>query len=113
MALAMSRVRCISRSRGVPSSRASLRSDCSGQLVEGRSESLPGGLVGGDLVVAAAQVLDEGMAGGEYPQPGHGLDPAHGAQASFQLGVVGLDPVVGVPLDVVPRHRQHLLKEAG
>jgi hypothetical protein len=37
-----------------------------------------------DLVVSAAQVLHERVAGGEDPQPGHGLDPAHRAQPAFQ-----------------------------
>jgi hypothetical protein len=32
-----------------------------------------------DLVVSRAQVLHEGVACGEYPQAGHGLDPACGA----------------------------------
>ena len=69
------------------------------------------GLVGGDLVVAAAQVLHERVPGGEDPQPGHGLDPAHRAQPPFQLRVVGLDPVVGVPLDVVPGRRPQLVED--
>jgi hypothetical protein len=51
----------------------SWRSDCSGQLAECRRESTLGGLVGGDLVVPAAQVLDEPVTGGEYPKPGLSL----------------------------------------
>jgi hypothetical protein len=58
-----------------------------GQVTERRRESRISGLVGGQLVVAAAQVLDERVTGGEYPQPGHGLDPAHRAQPSLQLRI--------------------------
>jgi hypothetical protein len=61
--------------------------------------------------VAAAEVLHESVPGGEYPQPGHGLDSAHRAQPTFQLGVVGLDPVVRVPLDVVPRRRPRRVED--
>jgi hypothetical protein len=52
-------------------------SDRRGRLAERRDESSLGWLVDGDLVVSAAQVLDEGVSGGEYPEPGHGLDSAH------------------------------------
>jgi hypothetical protein len=69
-------------------------------------------LVGGDLVVPAAQVLNEGVTGGEYPQPGDGLDPAHRAQPPFQLGVVGLDAIVRIPVDVVPRGWPQLVEDA-
>jgi hypothetical protein len=71
-------------------------------LAERDGKSKVARLVGGDLVMAATQVLHERVAGGKYPQPGHGLDPAHRSQPSFQLRVVGLDPIVGVSLDVVP-----------
>jgi hypothetical protein len=61
--------------------------------------------------VATAQVLDERVTGSDYPQPGHGLDPAHRTLAAFQLRVVGLDPVIGVPLDVVPRRRPQRVED--
>jgi hypothetical protein len=34
------------------------------------------------------------VTGGDYSQPGHGLDPAHRAEAPLQQRVIGLDPVV-------------------
>jgi tetratricopeptide (TPR) repeat protein len=80
-------------------------------LAERDGESKVAGLVCGDLVVAAAQVLHESVPGGEYPKPSHGLDPAHRAQPPFQLRVVGLDPVVRVPLDVVPRRRPQRVED--
>jgi hypothetical protein len=45
-------------------------------LGERRSESNPGWLVDGDLVVSAAQVLRERVSRSEYPKPRHGLYPA-------------------------------------
>jgi hypothetical protein len=44
------------------------RSDCQSELVEDRAEPVAGGDVGGDVVVAAAQVLHEGVTGGEDPR---------------------------------------------
>jgi hypothetical protein len=44
-----------------------LRSDDLGQLGECDSESSTIPLVSGDLVVSAAEILDEGMTGGEDP----------------------------------------------
>jgi len=43
-------------------------SDRYGELVEGSAELVTGGDVGGDVVVAAAQVLDDGVTGGENPR---------------------------------------------
>jgi hypothetical protein len=42
-------------------------SNCHGRFPECDTESPPARLVGDDLVVSAAQVLDEGMARGEHP----------------------------------------------
>jgi hypothetical protein len=47
-------------------------------LAERDGKSKVARLIGGDLVMAATQVLHKGVAGGKYPQPGHGLDPATG-----------------------------------
>jgi AAA ATPase domain len=44
------------------------RSDGDCQVVEGDAEPLAGEEVGGDVVVAAAKVLHEGMSGGEDPR---------------------------------------------
>ena len=45
-----------------------LRSDCHSELVEDRAEPVAGGDVKGDVVVAAAQILHEGMTGGQDPR---------------------------------------------
>ncbi len=41
---------------------------CYGELVEGSAELVTGGDVGGDVVVAAVQVLEEGVTGGGNPR---------------------------------------------
>ena len=86
-------------------SRPTRHSNRGGYLAEHDGEPKAASLVGGDLVVAAAEVLDQRVTGGDHSQPGHGLDPARRAEAPLQLRVVGLDPVGRVPLDVVPRRR--------
>jgi hypothetical protein len=59
-------------------------------------------LIEGEYVVAAADVLDEGVAGDHDSGAEVGLEFAHRAQASFQLAVISLKPIVGVPLGAVP-----------
>jgi hypothetical protein len=43
-------------------------SDRYGKLIGGSTELVTGGNVGGDAVVAAAQVPDDGVTGGENPR---------------------------------------------
>jgi len=43
-------------------------SDGGGELVEGVADPVAGGDVGGEFVVAAAQILDEGVPGGDDPR---------------------------------------------
>lgn len=45
-----------------------LRSDCHNEPVEDRAKPVAGGDVEGDVVVAAAQVLHEGMTSGQDPR---------------------------------------------
>jgi hypothetical protein len=47
------------------------------------------GDVGGDVVVAAAQVLDERVAGGEDPRSPVTLQSAHRPEPGFEPSVVG------------------------
>jgi hypothetical protein len=62
-----------------------------------------GGRVGGDLVVAAAEVLYEGMPVGDDPRGAVAFESAHRAQAGFEPPVITFDRVVGVLLDGVLR----------
>ena len=52
------------------------------------------GQVGGDLVVAAAQVLHEGLPGGDGARRRETFESAHRPQPGFKSTVVGFDDVV-------------------
>ena len=59
---------CIERLlRSVEASAWVLRSDCQCQLIEDDAELVMAGDVGGDVVVAAAHALHEGVTGSEDP----------------------------------------------
>ena len=49
---------------------------------------------GAELVVAASEVLDEGVSADDDACGPVGLEAAHGSEPRFQPRVIGLDPVV-------------------
>ena len=57
-----------------------------------------GGDFGGEFVVAAAQVLDEGVPGGEDPRGAVPFQAAHRPQPGLQPAMISLDRIVGIPL---------------
>ena len=59
------------------------------------------GDIGGEFVVAAAEILDEGVTGGEDPRGPVAFQSAHRPEPGFQPPVISLDRVVRVPLDGV------------
>jgi len=61
------------------------------------------GMFGGDVVVAASEVLHKGMSGGEGPGGAVTLQAAHRPEPGFQPPVVCLDRVVRIPPDGVQR----------
>jgi hypothetical protein len=63
------------------------------------------------LVMPSTNVLDQGVAGDHDPGAAVLLEPAHRTKSCLQAAVVGLNPVVGVLLGVVPRRRQQLLQD--
>src|SRR5258708_16755569 len=69
-------------------------SDGDGKVIEGDAEPVAAGDAGGDVVVATAQVLREGVTGGEAPGSAATLQPAHRPQPGFQPSVACLDQVV-------------------
>src|SRR5260370_30863284 len=71
-------------------------SDGDGKVIEGDPEPVAGGDAGGDVVVAAAQVLREGVTGGEGASWAVTLQPAHRPEPGLQPPVVCLDPVVRI-----------------
>jgi hypothetical protein len=62
---------------------------------------MAGGDVGGEFVVAAAEVLHECMASGQDPRGPVAFEAAHRPQPRFQPPVICFDRVVRVPLDGV------------
>ena len=78
-------------------------SDGHREPVEGLMEPMAGGDVDGKFVVSAAEILDEGVPGGQDPGGLVAFESAHRPQPGFQPPVIGLDGVVGVALDGVQR----------
>ena len=73
------------------------------QMAGARScnEPVPAGHFGSDVVVAAAEILHEGVAGGQNPRGAVALQSAHGPEPGFQPPVVCLGRVVRIlPHDV-------------
>lgn len=64
------------------------RSDGGRELVEGRAEPLTGGDVGGEFIVAAAEILHEGVTGGQDPRRPAALQASHRAQSRHQPAMV-------------------------
>ena len=65
--------------------------------------SVAGGDVGGEFIVAAAQVLHERVPGGDDPRGPVAFQSAHRPEPGFQPSVIGFDRVVRVPLDGMQR----------
>lgn len=64
------------------------------------------------FVVAASEVVHEGMPGDNDGRCSVGAQAAHRPRPVCELAVVGFDPVVGVPLDVVARGWDQLVEHA-
>jgi hypothetical protein len=79
------------------------RSDARRELVEGLAELVPGGNIGSDVVVAAAQILDEGVSGGDDTRGPGAFQSAHRPQPGFQPPMIGFDRTVRVALDGMQR----------
>ena len=92
--------------RGV---RLALASDRFGEFGErsGDPQRRPG--VNGEFVVAAALILDEGMAGDHHLRALISLKPSHWSRPALELTVIGLYWIVRVLLDVVPRRGYQVL----
>jgi hypothetical protein len=63
------------------------------------------------LIPSASYVLYERMPGDHDSGAAVLLEPAHRTKPCLQPAMVGLDPVVGVPIGAVPRRRQQLLQD--
>jgi hypothetical protein len=76
-------------------------SDGHGELVECCAGPVAGGDVGGEFVVAAAEVLHERVTGGDDPRGAVAFRAAHRPEPGLQPAVICLDGVVRVPLDAM------------
>jgi hypothetical protein len=74
-------------------------SDDHRELVECCADPVAGWDVGGEFVVAAAEVLDQGMPGGQGPRRPVALQAAHRPEPRFQPPVICFDRVVRIALD--------------
>jgi hypothetical protein len=86
-------------------------SDGHRELVECHVDAVAGGDVGGEFVVTASEVLDEDVPGGQDPRGPVAFESAHRPQPGLQPAMVGLDRVVGVPLDSVQSRRDQLIQD--
>ena len=66
-------------------------SDGHRELVEGFAEPVAGGDIGGEFVVAAVQILDERVPGGENTRGAVAFQAVHRPKPGFQPAVIGLD----------------------
>jgi hypothetical protein len=76
-------------------------SDGHRELVEGFAEPVAGGDIGGEFVVAAVQILDERVPGGENTRGAVAFQAAHRPEPGFQPAVICLDRIIRVALDGV------------
>ena len=67
-------------------------------------------MLGSQFVVAAADVLDEGVSGGDDSCAAELFEPAHGSQSGFQPSVIGFDRVVSVLLGDMTGGRRQLIE---
>ncbi len=81
------------------------------EFIEGRRDTELRWSIGGEFVVATADVLNKGVPGDD----GSGADVGSSGRASvaavFSTGRGRLDPVVGVALDAMPRLGNNLAEE--
>jgi hypothetical protein len=79
------------------------RSDRPRELGECGHKALVRAGLDAELVVASPQVLHERVTGHVRAGAAIGLESAHRPQLSFEPAVVGLDPIIRVPLGVMKR----------
>jgi hypothetical protein len=87
--------------RGQQWSLTALDSDAGGECVECHAEPVVSGFVGGDFVVAAAQVLHEGVPCRQGWSGPEAFQAPHWTPPGFEPAVVGFNGIVGVLLDDV------------
>ncbi len=87
-------------------------SDHEGQFGEDGGEEGGRPDIGTEVVVAPAEVLDEGMPGNDDPGGAISLQPAHGPEPCLEAPVVVLERIVGMDLRAIEGLRQQLIEDA-
>ncbi len=87
-------------------------SDGPGKLSEDCRDSGGGRGVESEFVVAAAQVLHEGVPGDDHLRCSI-LQSAHRSEPALELAVIGLDRVVRVLIDMMPCGRSQFVQHSG
>jgi hypothetical protein len=82
------------------------------ELVECCAGPMAGRDVGGEFIVAAAQILNERVPSGEDPRGPVALQAAHRPEPCFQPSVIGFDRVVRVALDGMQRRGDELIQDS-
>jgi hypothetical protein len=80
-------------------------------MIDGFVKPMAGGDVGGEFVMAAAEVLDEGVPGGDDPRGPAAFQAAHRPEPGFQPPVIGLDRIIGVALNGMQRGGDQLIED--
>ena len=96
---------CIALAQGVLKLRPRPGSDRRGQLIERDGHPPVRRLLDSQLVVPAPNVPHERVPGDYDPGTAVLPEPAHRPQPRLQPAMVGLDPVVGVPVGAMPGRR--------
>ncbi len=68
------------------------------------------GDINSDLVVPASEILHERVPGDDHLCGLIGSQAAHRSKSVLELAVIGLDRIVGMPFDVMPRRRHQCLE---
>ena len=88
------------------------RSDGEGEFGEGRGEPMVRVEVKGEFVVAAAEVLDEGVPRTDHSRRAQPFKTAHRPQPGLEPSVISLDQIIRILLDDVAGGRQHLVEHS-
>src|SRR4029453_12854868 len=95
---------------GMPKPLLAEGSDRQSQLVERGGNSKAYWLLDCQLVVPAANVMDEGVSGDRDPGAVVLFEPGHRPEPRLQPPVVAFDAVVGVLVGPMPRRRQQVIE---
>jgi hypothetical protein len=74
-------------------------------------DPVPGGNIGSEFIMTAAEILDEGVLGGQNPRGPVALQAAHRPEPGFQPPMISLDRIVRIALDGMQRRGDQLIQD--